>query len=163
VGGVTFDTALTRLVAAGYRVAVPSFPALPAVPPVAPEFRQLLVSDALAVGRRTVTLRLRPVPTPVASPVAPVERPSTVAVPSLVGMPYQSVLGTLPAGLYLRVKGIGPLSASSSVRGLDAFVVSAQEPAAGTQLPAYGVPIRNGVNLGPSVVTVTLAVRGPRA
>src|SRR5207302_7751202 len=43
VGGVTFDTALTRLVAAGYRVAVPRFPALGTPLPALPELRQFLV------------------------------------------------------------------------------------------------------------------------
>ena len=57
----------------------------------------------------------------------------------------------------------GTRAAGVAVRGLDALVVSAQEPAAGTMLPAYGVPIPNGVNLGPSVVTVTVAARGPGA
>jgi hypothetical protein len=163
VGGVTFDTALTRLVAAGYQVAVPHFPAFAPSLPESPQLRRLVVSDALPVGRRTVTLQLRPIALPLASPTIPLQRPSAVTVPSLIGVPYQTVLGTLPSGLYLRVKRIGPLSAASSVRGLDALVVSAQEPAAGTQLPAYGVPIPNGVNLGPSVVTVTVAARGPGA
>jgi hypothetical protein len=160
VGGVTFDTALTRLVAAGYRVSVPHFPTLAAVPPVAPQLRQLFVNEALPVGHRTVTLRLLPVLTALGSPVAG-GGPTTVAVPSLVGMPFQRIFNALPAGLYLRVKRIGPLSAAASIRGLDALVVSAQEPAAGTQVPTWGVPIPHGVHLGPSVVSVTLAARGP--
>jgi len=161
VGGVTFDTALTRLVAAGYQVAVQHFPAPEMRLPATPDLGQFLVSDALPTGRGTVTLRVRPIDSPFSSLVIPNQRPSAVAVPSLVGVPYQTALGTLPAGLYVRVKRIGPLPAASSVRGLDAFVVSAQEPAAGTVLPAYGVPIPNGVNLGPSIVTVTVAARGP--
>jgi hypothetical protein len=163
VGGVTFDTALTRLVAAGYRVAVPRFPAFATPLPAAPELGQLIVSDALPVGRRTVTLRLRSLSGPAPTLGIPDQRPSAVAVPSLVGVPYQTALATLPAGLYVRVRRIGPLSAPASVRGLDALVVSAQEPAAGTLLPAYGTPVPNGVNLGPSVVTVTVAARGPGA
>jgi hypothetical protein len=161
VGGVTFDTALTRLVAAGYRVAVSRFPALGPRLPERPGFWRFLVSNALPVGRRTVTLQLRPVSSPIATLAIPNQRPATVAVPSLVGVPYQTVLSTLPPGLYLRVRRIGPLPAAASVRGLDALVVSGQEPAAGTLLPAYGVPVPNGVNLGPSVVTVTVAARGP--
>jgi hypothetical protein len=163
VGGVTFDMALTRLVAAGYRVAVPRFPAFATPLPATPELGQLLVGDALLVGRRTVTLRLRSVSAPAPTLATPLQRPSAVTVPSLVGVPYQTALATLPAGLYVRVRRIGPLSAPASVRGLDALVVSAQEPAAGTLLPAYGTPVPNGVNLGPSVVTVTVAARGPGA
>jgi hypothetical protein len=142
---------------------VPRFPALGTPLPAPPKLRQFLVSDALPVGRRTVTLRLRSLSTPAATVGIPLQRPNVLAVPSLVGVPYQTVVATLPSGLYLRVRRIGPLPAAASVRGLDALVVSAEEPAAGTVLPAYGVPIPNGVNLGPSVVTVTVAARGPRA
>lgn len=161
VGGITFDTVLTRLLAAGYRVAVPRFPTPRSSPPNVARLRDLLVDEALPVGRMTVKLRLRFIIAPQGSPAIPAQRPGGVAVPSLVGMSYATALGALPPGLYLRLEGIGPLRAAASVRGLDAFVVNAQAPAAGTLLPAYGVPIPHGVNLGPSMVTVRLAARGP--
>jgi hypothetical protein len=90
-----------------------------------------------------------------------VDRPPPVEVPDFVGMTYAAA-GLGAPGLYVRFESAGPLRPASSVLGLDAFVVTAQRPAAGTVVPAYGVPIPNGVNLGPSVVTLTLGVRGPR-
>jgi hypothetical protein len=165
VGATTFDTALTQLLAAGYRVAVSRFPSLRSVPPATPNFRDYLVSDALPVGRRVVRLQLDVVLSLLASPVIPERPPGGVTVPSVVGLPYATALAVLATtpGLYVRIGRIGALRPAASVRGLDAFVVSVQQPAAGSVVPAFGVSIPHGVDLGPSVVTFTLGVRGPGA
>jgi hypothetical protein len=52
---------------------------------------------------------------------------------------------------------LGP-SARCSIRPA---LVSAQDPAPGTLVPAFGARIPNGANLGPSTVTITLGLRGP--
>lgn len=55
------------------------------------------------------------------------------------------------------------LQGSSAVpRQRPPFVVVGQDPAAGTVVPVFGVPIPNGVDLGPSVVHIRPGVRGPR-
>jgi hypothetical protein len=52
---------------------------------------------------------------------------------------------------------LGP-SARCSIRPA---LVSAQDPAPGTLVPAFGARIPNGANLGPSTVTITLGLRRP--
>lgn len=84
----------------------------------------------------------------------------TATVPDFVGMPYSALAPRAP-GLYVQFGRIGAPPPNSSSLGLDAFVVTAQRPAPGTVVPAYGRPISNGVDLGPSIVTLTLGVRGP--
>jgi hypothetical protein len=164
VTGLGFDDALMALRAAGYRVAAPRFPAFPAS--VMSSRSGLAfpgVAAAIPIGRRTVRLDLVPRASPLGSPAIPIERPPAVRVPSFVGMTYPAAGAAGAPGLYVRFATAPPLRPASSVLGLDAFVVTAQRPAAGTLVPAFGAPIRNGVDLGPSIVTLTLGVRGPRA
>jgi hypothetical protein len=121
------------------------------------------VAVALPIARRTVRLELVRRIFPIGSPAIPVERPPAIEVPDFVGMTYPVASRAGAPGLYVRFATAPPLRPASSVLGLDAFVVTGQRPAAGTPVPAFGVPIPNGVDLGPSVVTLTLGVRGPRA
>lgn len=98
----------------------------------------------------------------IGSPALPVE-PGTATVPDVVGRSHLDALSVLQgaSGVCLRIGHVGPLRAASSVRGLGAFAIGAQDPPAGTVVPAFGARIPHGVDLGPSTVTITLRVRGP--
>jgi hypothetical protein len=161
VVGTGFDDALERLRSAGFRVAVPAFPPLPGAWIVTyAGLDAYVVSAQRGIGTRTVRLTLRPLLQAIGSPAIPPD-PTTTTVPSFVGMSYAAAIAAPVPGLYVRFGHIGPLRPASSVRGLDAFVVKAQSPRAGTLVPAYGARSPNGVNLGPSTVTLSLGVRGP--
>ena len=81
-----------------------------------------------------------------------------MTVPDLVGLPWPKASQRLD-GLWPLITQIAPLPPAKCVRGLDAFVVSSQDPAPGTRVPYMGVRIPHGVNLAPSTLRLTLAVR----
>ena len=119
VKGKPFPSALARLRAHGWRVAVPSFPRIDG------SLEDYRVVGQRRAGRRTVTLRVAE---------APVQRVVLMAVgttpppvPRLVGRTYRNASrAALQNATALRVTGVQPLRPAASVDGIDAFVVVSQ-------------------------------------
>ncbi len=70
-------------------------------------------------------------------PPVPTAHPETIPVPDVVGMAYTTAIATLEPGLVpvVDLEALPLLPPAKSVYGLDAYVVAAQMPAAGTELP----------------------------
>ena len=119
VKGKPFPSALARLRAHGWRVAVPSFPRIDG------SLEDYRVVGQRRAGRRTVTLRVAE---------APVQRVVVIAVgtppppvPRLVGRTYRNASrAALRNATTLRVTRVRPLRPAASVDGIDAFVVVSQ-------------------------------------
>lgn len=95
----------------------------------------------------TITKFDRVFPTP---PPIPDSHPESVSVPDLVGMGYVEAVAALEPGLVPAVDlgALPPLPPEKSIYGLDAYVVAAQMPAAGTELPfVTNNPIKSQVVL----------------
>jgi hypothetical protein len=170
VGASSFTTALARVRAAGLLVAVPRFPRFTIALPEQGWNRletYVVSGEQPAAGTRVargsvVRLTIPPprFPGPVATMAIPIERQPVVPAPNLVGLTYRAAFAAsqAPIGLWVKVDRAPPLHAAASRCGEDAFVVSAQQPPAGTPLPTYGVvPGQLGVSPVASTITLSLA------
>jgi beta-lactam-binding protein with PASTA domain len=154
-----FGTALSRLRAAGLRVEVDSFRRLPPGTPL----------EGAGVGdqdpepgtrvQKNSVVRLTMGITPMASPAIPIHHPRFALVPRVVGLRWPEAERRIGGGLWLEIARIAPLPAAKSARGLSAFTVASQRPAPRTRVPYMGVRIPDGVDMRPSTLTLTLAVR----
>jgi beta-lactam-binding protein with PASTA domain len=154
--GRDFGTAVDRLLAAGLRIRVDEFP--PQAPGIGLGGYAVAVQSPRAPARvprgSVVSVRLESSAFP--SPVFPVDHPPTVRVPDLRGLRYSAATHRIPEGLWLALDAVPPLPPEASGRGLDAFVVDAQDPPPGTEMP-YGCAPR-GRGCFVSVVRLRLEV-----
>jgi beta-lactam-binding protein with PASTA domain len=130
------DVALERLLAAGLRASIDYFPPIPgglglenyAVAVQAPRAPARVRPDSV------VTIRLQQ---QLASPSVAIraDHPPTVVVPDLISLPYSEAMISLGEGLWPAIGYVESLRPENSEHGLDAWVVGAQDPAAGTELP----------------------------
>jgi hypothetical protein len=119
VKGKPFPSALARLRAHGWLVAVPSFPRIDG------SLEDYRVVEQRTSGRRTVTLSVAesPVQTVILMAVGTTPPP----VPRLVGRTYRNAYrAALQNAIALRVTRVRPLRPALSADGIDAFVVVSQ-------------------------------------
>jgi hypothetical protein len=154
VVGRTFPDAFARLRWNGVLVAVPAFPRLAAwslVNPLTLANHRVTRATRLALRRcgRTWPSTRRAA----SAPVIRSDKPPGITVPDVVGQPDTTAMTIQSTpGLDIALGRIGPLPAASSARALDAFVVVQESPPAGSIIPAFGVSVPDGSNLGPSTV-----------
>jgi hypothetical protein len=119
VKGKPFPTALARLRAHGWLVAVPSFPRIDG------SLEDYRVVAQRTTGRRTVTLRVAEAPVQKVTLVVVGTTPPPV--PRLVGRTYRNAYRAASrSGIALRVTRVRPLRAAGSADGIDAFVIVSQ-------------------------------------
>jgi hypothetical protein len=119
VKGKTFPSALARLRAHGWLVAVPSFPRIDG------DLADYRVVAQRTSGRRTVTLRVEEAPSRVVVLVTLGTSPPPV--PRLVGRTYRNAYRVARGSAFaLRVARVEPLRPAASADGIDAFVVVSQ-------------------------------------
>ena len=129
--------AIPRLLDAGLKISIPSFPPQPAGVGLEGYGVTLQTPRAPALVERgsVVTLRLRSSLIP--SAAFRTRHPPTIVVPDLIGRPYPDAVSRVPEGLWIWLRAVPPLRPDDSSRGLRAFVVAAQQPRPGTRMP-YG-------------------------
>jgi hypothetical protein len=133
VKGKPFPTALARLRAHGWLVAVPSFPRIDG------SLEDYRVVAQRTSGRRTVTLTVAEAPTHVVVLVAVGTSPPPV--PRLVGRTYRNAYRAARRNAFaLRLTRIEPLRPAASADGIDAFVVVSQR-----REGAHQIAVRLGV------------------
>jgi beta-lactam-binding protein with PASTA domain len=137
VRGNSLPTAICRILAAGFAASTAAVVGIPN-----DRLENLVVleqqpaPDSKASTGATISItkfdavRYSPPPVPTA-------HPETIPVPDVVGMAYTTAIATLEPGLVpvVDLEALPLLPPAKSVYGLDAYVVAAQMPAAGTELP----------------------------
>jgi hypothetical protein len=119
VKGKQFPSALARLRADGWLVAVPSFPRIDG------SLRDYRVVAQRTSGRRTVTLGVEEAPVQKVTLVVVGTAPPPV--PRLVGRTYRNASRAASrSAISLLVAGVRPLRPASSADGIDSFVVVSQ-------------------------------------
>ena len=153
----TLGYAIPRLLDAGLRISIPSFPPQPPGIGLEGYFVALQTPRAPALVERgsVVTLRLHSSPIP--SPVFRANHPTHVVVPDLIGRRYRDATRRVPEGLWIRLRRVPPLRPEDSSRGLQAFVVAAQQPRPGTRMPYGCARVEGG---GCRVAVVSLWLKG---
>jgi beta-lactam-binding protein with PASTA domain len=101
-----------------------------------------------------LTIRSGPIP----SPAIPIDHPTEVVVPNLVGLSWEQA-STKLTGLWPQITSIDPLPADKGGRGLEPFYVRSQSPKPGTHVPYLGKPTRTGVDMKPSTIALEIGVR----
>jgi hypothetical protein len=169
VVGRRFDTALNVVRAGEHRVAVARFDPIEGI---APEMgwgrleNYHVVAQSPAAGSSLpfggvvhLTLDRPRFGGLVGGLAIPKGHPPVIAVPDLIGLGYRQAIARgngAGTGVFVRVGATGPLSASASRCGLDAFVVSSQVPRPGTLVPWEGVA--DG-RVSPRRATVAISLR----
>lgn len=95
---------------------------------------------------------------PLGSMVEPVNHPTYIRIPNLVGQDYRQAMAAGDAfktGIFVRVSSSGPLKPAASACGLSGFVVASQQPHAGKKV-RWGGTEPDGV--GPKLATVTITL-----
>jgi hypothetical protein len=173
VVGASFDRALSRLLHHHLLVSVRHF--APFHDAMAEQGwgrleNYRVVSQSVAPGGQvasgevvTLTLDTPEFRGPLGSMGEPIDHPTHVRIPNLVGFDYERAMAAGEAsttGIFVRVSTTGPLTPAASACGLTAFVVSSQTPRPGKQVLWGGVN-PDGVNPELATVTITLKARSP--
>jgi hypothetical protein len=147
--------AMERLLAAGLRVEIETFPPQPAG--VGLESYVVRLQSPRAPARiprgSTVTVRVEASLQP--SPAFRTAHPPTIVVPRLVGLRYPEAMARVPEGAWVQLGPVPPLTGAASVDGFDAYRVARQAPDPGTVLP-YGCGTPPGRGCRPTTIRLDL-------
>jgi hypothetical protein len=164
---VNFVAALHRLHGAGFKVAVPYFPAFESTE-MTEQGRGRLSHYVVVRARRlsgdtvALTLALPRFEGPMGSLVAVKGEPRYLSTPNLVARSYESVAEKseeyTQRGYWLRISTVAPLPRSGADVGED-FRIASQLPSPGTRIP-FGGLVRRGIRPRSSTITVSLTNGG---
>jgi hypothetical protein len=153
----SLGNAVDRLLAAGLRISIPSFPPQPCGAGLGDYFVAVQEPRAPALVKRGTIVTVKVHSSLIPSPAFPSQHPPFVTVPRLVGLRYGDAMRRIPEGLWICLERVPPLTPEKSTRGFDAFVVASQRPRSGTRL-AYGCARTREPGCRVTVVQLSLAV-----